>query len=501
MSVTEAILEQPPAAGRALLARSDLLLFTRRMFPTYEVADHHKRVALALHAIERGDLDRLVITMPPRHGKSELASVHFPAWFLGRNPDQRVIAASYASSLAYRFSRRARNLMAHPLWPFDVRTAGDLANVQQWDIEGHRGGYYAAGVGGGIAGHGANLLLIDDPVRSAEQADSETARESAWEWFRHDAVTRLEPGGRIVLIGTRWHEDDLIGRALASGEPWEHLDLPALSDAGVALWPARWGVDKLARIRTQVGERAWAALYQQRPAPQEGEIFKRQWWRYWHRLDAPLPPVLARTPDGAVIERPCVPLPAQLSEIVQSWDMTFKDTKGADFVCGQVWGLSGANRYLLDQVLARLDFPSTVAAIRDLSARWPQARRIFVEDSANGPAVIAHLHNELSGLIAVKPQGGKVARAHAVTAEIESGNVYLPHPRIASWVDGLVEEAAVFPAGRHDDQVDAMTQALAKIAGKKGAAAAVVAPSGGTVFPGARAAHFSIQAGSRREDR
>lgn len=263
MSVATAILEQPPSSGRELLARSDLLLFTRRMFPQYDVADHHKRIAIALHAIECGDLDRLVITMPPRHGKSELASVHFPAWFLGRNPDQRIIAASYAATLAYRFSRRARNLLNHPLWPFAVRAAGDLANVQSWDVEGHRGGYYAAGVGGGIAGHGADLLLIDDPVRSAEEADSETYRERTWEWFNQDAVTRLEPGGRIVLIGTRWHEDDLIGRALASGEVWERIDLPALDEDGCALWPDRFSAEMFDRIKTQIGARAFEALYQQ----------------------------------------------------------------------------------------------------------------------------------------------------------------------------------------------------------------------------------------------
>lgn len=462
------LIARDPDGVRAQLSRDNLIVFTRRLFPAYRAAPHHWRIAQALEAIERGDIDRLVLTVPPRHGKSTLASINFPAWFLGRNPDSRIIAASYASTLAYRFSRQARNLLAHPLWPFDVQTAGDLANVQTWDIADHRGGYLAAGVGSGIAGHGADVLLVDDPVRNAEEADSETYRENTWDWFNQDAVTRLEPGGRIVLIGTRWHEDDLIGRALASGEAWERIDLPALDHEARALWPERFSADALARIKTQIGSRAWEALYQQRPSAAEGGTFKRHWWRFWHHPGQPLPPVPARMADGSVHLCPCLPLPPFWDEHLASWDMTFKDTKDSDYVCGQIWGAWRADRYLLDQTLAQLDFPATLAAFRELSERWPRARRKLVEDKANGPAVIATLRNDIAGIVAVEPDGGKVSRANAVTAEVESGNAYLPHPRLAPWVDAYIEELANFPTGKHDDQVDATSQALLRLQAQTG---------------------------------
>ena len=417
-------------------ARSDLIAFTQRMFRGYQAAPHHRAIAAKLQAVAAGDPLRLIVTMPPRHGKSTLAAEHFPAWFLGNHPDKRVIGCSHTQYLADRFSRLARNKLQDPRWPFEViRLAGDLRNVRAWDLAGHRGGYVAAGVGGPITGHGADLLLVDDPVKSAEEADSQAYRDRAWEWWTGTAATRLEPGGAAVVIGTRWHEDDLIGRLLQSGR-WDVLHLPALSADGDPLWPERYDAAALAAIKQEVGSRTWEAQYQGRPSPAEGGAFKRSWWRYYREA------------------------PADLAEQAQSWDMTFRETKAGSYVVGQVWGRRAADCYLLDQVRFRGDFPATVQAFRALSAKWPRAVRKLVENKANGPAVVAALRHEVAGIVEVEPAGGKLARASAVAPAVESGNVWLPDPSVAPWVGDFVEEAAAFPFGANDDQVDGMSQAL-----------------------------------------
>lgn len=447
-------------------ARERLLAFTTYLNPSYQTAAHHIVIAEALEAVAAGHLRRLVLILPPRHGKSELASVNFPAWYLGRHPDKRIIATSYAALLAYTFSRRARNLFRHPLWPFAAQTAGDLANVQQWGIDGHRGGYFAAGVGGGVTGMGGDILLCDDPVRGHADADSRTYRERAWDWFRADAMTRLTPDGAVILIGTRWHTDDLIGRALSQlgEEDWTVIHLPAISDAGEALWPEVWPLERLEEQRRLGGERNFTALYQGRPAPASGGIFPRHRWRFWCYPGQPLPEVAMPAPGGGLTTCAVRELPPFFDEQLQSWDLTFSDAASNDLVAGQVWASWRADRFLLDQSLGLRDFPATITAVRDLSAKWPRARRILVESSANGPAVVASLRDELPGLAGVTPQGSKVARANAITPEVEAGHVYLPHPAIAPWVEAYVEELATFPSGAHDDQVDATSQALIHLA-------------------------------------
>jgi len=213
--------------------RRRLLAFTRRMFPKYREAPHHALIAEYLEAVARDDLDRLVAILPPRFGKSTLCSEHFPAWLIGNRPDSRVIGCSHTAQLAYHFSHRVRGLVENPLWPFpDVRIAKDEGAKSVWGIDGRRGGYVAAGVGGAITGFGANVLLVDDAVKSAAEADSETLRDNAWEWFTGTALTRLEPHGSVVVVGTRWHEADLIGRVLNGTDSarWTVLHVPALSD-------------------------------------------------------------------------------------------------------------------------------------------------------------------------------------------------------------------------------------------------------------------------------
>lgn len=402
--------------------------------------------------VAAGRIKRLIVSMPPRHGKSELVSRYFPAWFLGTFPDKRIILVSYEADFAATWGRKSRDLLEeHGPSLFGVTVSKASSAASRWDIEGYEGGMVTAGVNGPITGKGADIGIIDDPVKNDQEAMSATYQERAYEWYKSTFRTRIQRDGAIILIMTRWHENDLAGKLLAAqeedGEKWEVVSLPATAEDndplgrefGQPLCPDLFSKDALESIKKAVGSYWWAALYQQRPSPAEGGIFKRNWWQYYRRV------------------------PDRFDEIIQSWDMTFKDTKTADFVVGQVWGRKGANKYLLDQVRDRMDFPATIQAVRTLSAKWPQAKAKLVEDKANGPAVIATLKKEISGLIPVEPQGSKESRAWAVSPEVEAGNVYLPDPSIAPWVHDFVEECAAFPNGANDDQVDAMTQALMRL--------------------------------------
>jgi len=415
----------------------------------YQLAAHLQIIDAALCDVEAGRCKRLIIEVPPRHGKSLISSKYFPAWFLGRNPDQRVILASYGSDLASDFGRAARDVLEQwgsSVFGINVSTNSSAAN--RWDIAGHAGGMITAGVGGPITGRGADVLIIDDPLKNREDAESKGLREKQWGWFTSTAYTRLEPDGAIIIIQTRWHQDDLAGKlqkeaAENDGEQYRVIRLPAIADEdgdemgrakGEALWPKRYSLERLRVIGKAVGTYVWNALYQQRPVAAAGNLLRRAWWKYYDTM------------------------PEEFDRQWQSWDCTFKDNSDSDYVVGQVWGAVGADRYLLDQVREQMDYPTTKRAIRAMTAKWPDAHRKYVEDKANGSAVIAELGREIDGMIAVNPEGGKVARVTAVSPKIESGNVWLP--KFASFTKDLVEEAAAFPNGEHDDQVDCLSQAL-----------------------------------------
>jgi predicted phage terminase large subunit-like protein len=440
------------------VARDSLKSFSQRMFPGYISAAHIDQLDAALEWATSTPNARLIVTFPPRHSKSLNVSEHLPAWFIGNHPDKRVIGAAHSASLAYTFSRRVRNKITDYRWPFpNVTIAEDKGAVQAWDIDNHQGGYVAVGVGGSPTGQGGDLIIIDDPIRSAADAESQTVRDALWEWYQGTLRTRLEPGGSIVLTATRWHMDDLTGRLLAAqeagGEQWRHLHMPAINDAGEALWPERWPVDALDLIKRAVGVRVFEAQYQGHPSPAEGDTLKRDWWKFW-------------------TERPAL---TSFDSLIQSWDMTFRETARGSYVVGQVWGAINADRYLLAQTRLRTDFPGSVAAMRELSADWPLTREKLVENKANGPAIVATLQHEIPGLIEVQPEGGKEARANAVAWQIEAGNVYLPDPKRHPWVADFIEECAAFPNGANDDQVDAMTQALVRMQNSGGQFEAVSA--------------------------
>jgi predicted phage terminase large subunit-like protein len=398
-------------------------------------------------AVAQGD-GRLIIEVPARHGKSTLISHWSPFWFLSLNPSKNVLLATYEAEFAASWGRKVRNeIQSNPL--STIQIVGDSSAANRWRTP-EGGGMTTAGIGGPLTGHGGNLILLDDPVKNFEEASSSTYREKTWDWFNSTLYTRAEPGATIIVLMTRWHQQDLAGRLQSDRrESWKVLRLPAIAEAndplgrleGTALCPERFDLDALNRIKHDVGSRVWNALYQQRPSSEEGELIRRKWFRFYDEL------------------------PHKFDEVIQSWDMAFKETGKSDYVVGQVWGKKGANKYLIDQVRRRMDFPTTIQEVRRLSAKHPQAKQKLVEDKANGSAVIATLSKELSGLIPVNPTGNKLSRVNSVCPEIESGNVYLPNPQLNPWVEDLIEEAVSFPNGAHDDMVDAMSQALSNLYG------------------------------------
>lgn len=434
---------------REMAARSSLAAFTRRMYPSFQRADHIDQLVEALEwAVSTPDA-RLIVTMPPRHSKSLNVSEHLPAWFLGRNPDKRVIGASNMQQLANKFSRRARNKFTDRRWPFpDVHVAGDKGAVERWDIEGRLGGYVAVGSGATPTGEGADLMIIDDPIRNQADAESETVRESLWEWYQGTMYTRLEPGGSIILTATRWHEDDLTGRLLDAqskgGETWRHLHMPAISDDGQPLWPERWPLEALERIKTAVGGRVFEAQYQGRPVAGEGGTFKRAWWRTYDEL-----PEIVRV------------------EVLA--DSAFKTGTSNDYSVFAAWGVDrNDNAYLLRIWRERVEFPDLIRlgkeAMRWAEHTFPQVAPILVvEDQASGQSAIQQWQEEhvtVTGY-SVVGAGSKQARAEAMTPYVEGGRVSIP--AFAEWLDDWLVEHDRFPAGKHDDQVDTTVMAINRL--------------------------------------
>jgi predicted phage terminase large subunit-like protein len=414
---------------RAAKSRRKLLAFTEFTNPAYVRAQHHAQIADKLEAVERGEIDRLMIFMPPRHGKSELASKRFPAWCLGRNPKRQIIAASYNSDLANDFGRNVRNIVAEPefgqVFP-GVGLAPDSAAANRMNTN-HGGTYVAAGVGTAVTGRGADIALIDDPFKDREEADSERRRELVWDWYRSTLYTRLMPGGAVVLIQTRWHEDDLAGRLLEQDAgQWDVLELPAIDTQGKALWPEWYNETALQRIKDTIGPREWSALYQQRPQPDEGTFFRREWLGNWDKL----PPLrYYGTSDYAVTDG------------------------GGDYTVHRVWGIDQAGDvYRVAGYREQATSDKWIEAKLDLIAKWkplcwfgeggviqkaiePMLRRRMRERNV-------HCRLEWLPSVADKPTRARSFQAMAATGRVK----FEPGADISEFL--------VFPAGKHDDDVD-----------------------------------------------
>lgn len=421
---------------KAARARRGLQAFTEFVNPAYVSAGHHSLICSRLEAIERGDIDRLMIFMPPRHGKSELASRKFPAWYLGRNPSKQIIAASYNSDLATDFGRDVRNLVADPdyrlVFPgVELRQDSTSANRMHTN----RGGMYvAAGVGTAVTGRGADVLLIDDPFKDREEADSERRREIVDNWFRSTAYTRLMPGGAVVVIQTRWHEDDLAGRLLEregrreDGGEWEVLELPAINPSGEALWPEWYPVPALERIKASIGPREWSALYQQRPQPEDGTFFQRGWFKSWDVLPAHLR--VYGTSDYAV---------------------TADD---GDYTVHRIWGVDDkGDLYRLDGWRGQATSDVWIETKLDLIAKYKPLAWFGeggVIQKAIEPMLVRRMRERrvMCRMEWVPPIADKPTRARSFQAMASMGRVWFE--------DGAdLGEFLAFPAGKHDDEVDA----------------------------------------------
>jgi predicted phage terminase large subunit-like protein len=394
-----------------------------------------------------------MVFMPPRHGKSELISKYFPAWYLGTFPNNHVILVSYEADFAASWGRKAREVLDELGNDFGVKVNQESSAAKHWEIEDHSGGMDAAGAYGPITGKGADVLVIDDPVKNAEEAYSPLQREKLWDWYQSTAFTRLEPNGAIILVMTRWHEDDLAGRLLKQeAGQWEIVSLPALAEAddplnrteGDALWPERFPMEQLLEKKKSVGSYWWSAMYQQRPVPIEGGFFKNDWLQFFDPEYVP-----------------------GFEVIVQSWDTAQTKSSTSDYVVGQVWGRIGADFYLLDQVRGRWDFDETVAQIKDLSYHWPQCSAKLIEAQTLGAALASHLKHQISGIIPISVKASKEIRALNALPVWQSKNVYIPKPDDGeyAWVDDFVRELLNFPNAVNDDMVDATTLALNQLRG------------------------------------
>lgn len=448
---------------KAEKARRSLRTFIEAAWPLVESAPfvagwHIDAVAEHLEAVTRGQIRNLLITIPPRHTKSIITSVMWPSWEWIDHPERRWLFASYAESLSVRDNVRGRRLIQsnwyQENWGDRWQFAGDQNEKRK--VETDRGGHrIAVGTGGSATGEGGDRLVIDDPHNVAD-IESSVVRKGTLDWFDQVWSTRANDPKLTarVIIMQRSHCDDLAGHVLEQGG-WEHLCIPAEYEGDTRrtvvgwsdprehendlIWPERFGPPEIAEAKRTLGSFAYAGQYQQRPVPAGGGAWKRTWFRFCRRVD----------------------LPARFDMVVASWDCAFKDLRTSDYVAGQLWGRLGADFYLLDQIHGRLDFPATLQAIRNLNdrSRHP-VNATLVEDKANGSAVLATLKREIAGLIGINPEGGKESRAAAVAPLIEAGNVWLPMADEQPWVEDTLLEFVTFPAAKHDDRVDAASQAL-----------------------------------------
>jgi len=456
--VAEASLEDKARTELALrfLTRKRLLPFVERFNPEYNAGWVHKDICKRLEKFSKEVADkkspRLMLSMPPRHGKSTLASIAFPAWHLGRNPQHEVISCSYSGGLAMVFSRKVRGLLREPGYKmaFPTRLDPESQSAEAW-LTTTGGGFVAAGVGGGITGKGAHVLVIDDPVKNREDAESQNNRDSTWDWYTSTAYTRLAPGGGVLVILTRWHDDDLAGRLLRAendgGDQWEVVRYPALADEeekfreiGEALHPERYNLDSLSRIRKAVGPRDWSALYQQNPVADDGEYFTRKMINYYESDD----------------------INQEQMRYYVAWDLAIGQRDRNDYSVGICIGVDEHDRlYIMDLIRGRYDGFELVEKILDFYEQWKPSI-IGIEkghiEMALGPFLEKRVRER--GLYEAyfkdlkTGRRDKEARARAIQGRMQQGMVFFPKDAI--FTGPLVAELLRFPNGIHDDQVDAL---------------------------------------------
>ncbi len=444
--------------------------FTKRAWPLVDAVPmvegwHLEGICEHLEAVTNKEIRNLIINIPPRFSKSSLTSVMWPAWVWGPRglPGVQWLCMSYGSSISLRDSRKCRNVIQsswyQERWGHCFRLVGDQNAKIRYDND-HMGYRIASSVGGAATGEGGSVLLVDDP-HELRDIESEAVRAQVLNWWDAVMPTRMNDPklSANVLIMQRSHHDDLTGHIEASGESnWVKLVLPMEYDpkrskvtvngwkdprkkAGDLLWPARFGKPEVKALKARLGAHNYEAQCQQNPSPLEGSILKRHWWKYYKEQ----PPL------------------KEMEILFQSWDLAFKSLKTSSYVAGGVWGAKGSNIYLLDLTREHLSFTETVKAIVATTEKWPSTTAKFIEDAANGPAVIDTLKDKISGIIPVRAEGSKESRAFAVSPDVEAGNVWLPSAELCPWVDEYVENLAQFPRGAYSDSMDMTTQAILQI--------------------------------------
>jgi predicted phage terminase large subunit-like protein len=428
------------------LIRNDFMSFVKEVWPEFIEGRHHKEIADKFNKIASGKIKRLIINMPPRHTKSEFASFLLPAWMVGRKPDLKIIQTTHTTELAIRFGRKAKVLIDSPEYQrvFETRLDPDSQAAGKWETE-QKGEYYAAGVGSAITGRGADLLIIDDP-HSEQDAMNPEALERAYEWYTSGPRQRLQPGGAIVLVMTRWNQKDLTGKLLNAqsnlkADQWEVVEFPAILPSNKPIWPEYWKLKELEGVKASLSIGKWNAQWMQNPTAEEGSILKREWWQLW--------------------DKPSIP---PLQHIIQSYDTAFSKKETADYSAITTWGVfypsedSAANLILLDAMKERLEFPELRKVALEQYQYW-NPDTVIIEGKASGMPLTYELRKIGIPVINFTPSKGqdKHSRVNAVSPMFESGMIWAPDEEYA---DEVIEECASFPYGDNDDLVDSTTQAI-----------------------------------------
>ena len=432
------------------LAQNNFMAFVRRMWPGFIPGRHHEVVAKAFENVVNGHNKRLIINMAPRHTKSEFASYLLPAWFLGKNPNKKIIQTSHTAELAVGFGRKVRNLIDSEEYNQvfnDVKLKADNKSAGRWAT--NKGGeYFSIGVGGSVTGKGADLLIIDDPHSEQEAklaAHKPDIFDSVYEWYTSGPRQRLQPGGAIIIVATRWSLRDLTGQVIKAsqtrgGDEWEVIELPAIMPSGKPVWPEFWKLEELLALKEELPVSKWNAQYQQQPTAEEGAIVKREWWKRW---ESDRPP--------------------QCDFVIQSWDTAFLKHNRADFSACTTWGVwtteeGETNIILLDAFKDRYEFPELKQKAYETYREW-EPDVFLVEAKAAGSPLVFELRRMGIPVSEYSPTKGndKIVRLNAVSDLFASGRIWVPERKFA---DELIEEVAAFPSGEHDDLVDSMTQAL-----------------------------------------
>ena len=428
--------------------REDFLTYVRKVWPEFIAGAHHRMVAKKFEDIANGKIKRLIINMPPRHTKSEFASYLFPSWVIGRAPKTKIIQTTHTAELAVSFGRKVRNLLDTGEYKAvfdDVGLQADSKAAGRWSTN-HGGEYFAAGVGGAITGRGADLLIIDDP-HSEQDALSDTALEQAYEWYTSGPRQRLQPGGAIVIVMTRWSLKDLTSKVLKAqgyaenADQWEVIEFPALMPSGESCWPEFWKKEELEGVKAALSVAKWNAQWQQNPTSEEGAIIKKEWWQRWKEDEVP-----------------------ELEYVIQSYDTAFSKRETADYSAITTWGVFSPKQggpphlILLDAKKGRWDFPELKnQALKQYNFWEPET--VIVEAKASGTPLTQELRQVGIPVVNFTPSKGndKVTRVHSVSPLFESGMIWAPDER---WADEVIDECAAFPHGEYDDLVDSTTQAL-----------------------------------------